>query len=135
MSKHPKKHKKRKKHSRRERHAAASSPRPAAGALPVTEAGPAATPDPPEQPPVTEDMAPAPKPAPAAEPASVTATFTPSTKTEVLVAEEQRWIARDLKRLGVQVLVFIALVAAIGVWDAQTGIVSALGTSLFGLWG
>ncbi|MEX1113330.1 MAG: hypothetical protein WD603_03555 [Patescibacteria group bacterium] len=139
MSKRPKKHKKRKKLSRRARHRTGDTPKPAAAPRetvvppvePAAERSTGTEPQP-EQP-VTE-----PGPAPAVpadpEPATVSATFTPSTKSEALVGAEQERIGGDLRRLGIQIGVFTLIVAAIGILDAQTGLIGDLGTSLFGLW-
>ncbi len=139
MSKRPKKHKKRKKLSRRARHRTGDAPKPAAvpretvvpPVEPVAEQPTDAEPQP--ERPVTE-----PEPAPVApadpEPATVSATFTPSTKSEALVGAEQERIGSDLRRLGIQIGVFTLIVAAIGILDAQTGLIGDLGTSLFGLW-
>ncbi|MDP9211737.1 MAG: hypothetical protein M3N59_00435 [bacterium] len=141
MSKRPKKHKKRRKLSRRARHqngdapksATADAAREVAGrpTEPVSEQ-PVGTEPQPERP-VTE-----PEPAPAApanpEPATVSATFTPSTKSDALVGAEQARIGSDLRRLGIQIGAFTLLIAGIGILDAQTGLIGDLGTSLFGLW-
>ena len=140
MTRRPKKHKKRKKLSRRARHRG-DTPKPAAADVARETAVPSAVPAA-EQPAGTEPRPERPvaesEPAPAApaDPvlATVSASFTPSTKSEALVGAEQERIGGDLRRLGIQIGVFTLLIAGIGILDAQTGLIGDLGTSLFGLW-
>lgn len=65
---------------------------------------------------------------------TVTATFKPNAKSEATVTLEQRYIAHDLRRLGIQLGAFALLIIGLAVLDAQTDFMGSLGSSLFKLW-
>ena len=67
-------------------------------------------------------------------PGSITATFKPNVETEATTELEQRHIMHDLRRLGIQLAVFSCLVAGVAILDAQTNVITDLGSSVVGLW-
>ncbi|MSU75868.1 hypothetical protein EXS54_00095 [Patescibacteria group bacterium] len=129
-----KKHKKRRKLSRRERkglgHSGpeqrASTPIPVE-AEPTSDAAPEST-----------EPAATPEPAPAAAP--VTATFTPTATRgdhgvdKEIEDVEYPAVRRDLRKLGVTIVVLILVIVGLTIWNDHSNVVGHLGSWLFSFW-